>query len=231
MRRALRLAAIPIVISAGVSLLRLAGELLHWSETWWSPETGGIAVRGFTWVVGITWLPVLFGPYFAVALWKQGERPPAPARALVLALGGLIAAVLGLRLLVPLVPLPFPQILLVIWSIMALAGALQAFGWTALFRALLSYALGSRGIVAIVMFFAMQGNWGTHYDFVGMPAPFQMPLWPRFFWLALVPQLVFWSAFTIVLGSLTGSLAAVYLSSRGRHSQQRAASGAEFTSA
>jgi hypothetical protein len=51
-----------------------------------------------------------------------------------------------------------------------------------------------------------------------MPEPFQMPLWPRFFWLALVPQLVFWSAFTIVLGSLTGSLAAVYLSRRDRHS-------------
>ena len=208
MRRALRLAAIPIAISAGVSLLRLAGELLHWSEAWWNPETGGIAVRGFTWVVGITWLPVLFGPYFAVALWKQGERAPAPAKALVLALGALIAAVLGLRLLVPLVPLPFPQVLLVIWSIMALAGALQAFGWTALFQTLLCYALASRGIVAIVMFFAMRGNWGTHYE-QGAPGFPEMAPLPKWLWIGVLPQMTFWMAFTLIVGGFVGGLAAL----------------------
>ena len=54
---------------------------------------------------------------------------------------------------------------------------------------------------------AMAGNWGTHYDYVGAPAQFQMPLWPRFFWLGFFPQLIFWVSFTVVFGVLSGSIA------------------------
>ena len=68
------------------------------------------------------------------------------------------------------------------------------------------YGLASRLVVALVMLFAMWGSWGTHYDYVGMPAPLQMPLVPRFLWLGFFPQLVFWSAFTIVLGCLSAGL-------------------------
>jgi len=58
-----------------------------------------------------------------------------------------------------------------------------------------------------VMFLAMRGDWGTHYDFVGMPPQFQMSLLPRFFWLAFFPQLIFWVGFTILVGSFSGSIA------------------------
>jgi len=38
-----------------------------------------------------------------------------------------------------------------------------------------------------------------------------MELLPRFIWLALIPQLVFWVGFTILIASLTGSPALVVL--------------------
>ncbi len=39
-RSILRLIWIPAIISLGVTLLRLTGELRHWSERWFSRETG-----------------------------------------------------------------------------------------------------------------------------------------------------------------------------------------------
>jgi hypothetical protein len=62
------------------------------------------------------------------------------------------------------------------------------------------------------MFLAMLGEWGTHYDYVGAgPRLAHMAFWPRFFWLALFPQLVFWVGFTLVLGALAGALTAIVL--------------------
>jgi hypothetical protein len=101
-----RLILLPAVISAAVTILRLVGELQHWSSRWFSTETGGIVPDGVSWVIGITWMAPL-----------------------------------------------------------------------------------------------------SHYDYVGMPAEFQMPVWPRFFWLAFFPQLIFWVGYTILTGALTGTLA------------------------
>ena len=64
MKQTLRIVAVPLLISIALTLLRLAGELGHWSVAWFSPATGGILPSGWSWVVGITWLPALFGPYF-----------------------------------------------------------------------------------------------------------------------------------------------------------------------
>jgi hypothetical protein len=47
-----------------------------------------------------------------------------------------------------------------------------------------------------------------------MPPEFQMGFWRGFFWLAFFPQLVFWVLFTLVLGALSGSLAAVVAGAR-----------------
>jgi hypothetical protein len=75
---------------------------------------------------------------------------------------------------------------------------------------LLCYGLAARIPVAIVMFFAMLGNWGTHYDYVGIewPPSFSPGFVGRYLWLAFFPQLVAWVAYTIALGSLGGALAA-----------------------
>jgi hypothetical protein len=204
--RTLRLVTVPVLISVAVTALRLTGELLQWSGNWFSTETGGTTPHGYSWIIGITWLPIFFGPYFATALWNSGDHPKSFSKAVIVSLAGFLVAEAGTRFIAPHVSLPFPRILLVVWTVYAVGAAIQFFAWPGLVRVLLAYGLGSRLVVAVVMFFAMLGNWGTHYDYVGMPAPFQMPFWPRFLWLAFFPQLVFWVGFTAMLGTLAGSL-------------------------
>jgi hypothetical protein len=207
-RETVRLVLGPSLIALAVTLLRVAGELGRWSERWFSPETGGIIPRGTSWLFGITWLAAPFGAYFAIKLARAGEGTLRPWRAFGWSAAGLVLVLAGLRLVWRL-PIPFPPILILVWLVMSAGAALAWVGWPALGRTLLCYGLASRLPVIVVMFLAMRGNWGTHYDYVGMPAPFQMPFWPRFLWLAFFPQLVFWVGFTVLLGSVAGSLAIV----------------------
>ena len=102
--------------------------------------------------------------------------------------------------------LDFPGFLLFVWGVMVAAGAVQWLAWPALARLTAAYGLLARIPVAVVMFLAMRGGWGTHYDYAGVEFVQRMELWPRFLYLALVPQLVFWVAFTVVVGVLAGSL-------------------------
>ena len=200
----------PSLIALGVTLLRLVGERGHWSERWFSPATGGIIPQGVSWLFGITWLAIPFGAYVALKLARAGEGPRRPWRALAWPATGVVLVLVGLRL-ARRVPLSFPPILIVIWLVMAVGAALAWVGWPALGRTLLAYGLASRLPVALVMMFAMRGNWGTHYDYVGVPFALQLAFWPRYFWLAFFPQLVFWVGFTILMGTLAGSLAVVLL--------------------
>lgn len=210
---AFRLAFPPALISLAVTLLRLAGERLGWSEAWFSRATSGIVPESaVSWVVGITWLAVPFGGCFAWRLVRSGHSLRRPVWALLFALTVCVAlyvvppVALGLarRLVQP----RFPHVLLLIWALGALAAAVAWAIWPMLARTLLVYGLLSRLAVVVVMFLAMSGEWGTHYDYVGMPSEFQMPFWPRFLWLAFFPQLVFWVAFTIVAGMLAGTAVA-----------------------
>jgi hypothetical protein len=209
MRQTLRLVAVPVLISAAVTALRLTGELLGWNERWFSRATGGVLPSGWSWVVGITWLPAVFGAYFAYKLRRSGDHAAHPGRALGLACAGAVFAFIGLRFVVPVLPLPFPPRLLAVWALMVAAAAVQGVGWPSLFRALFLYGLGSRAVVAAVMFFAMLGSWGTHYDYADVPRFLSMPFWPRFLWLGFFPQMVFWVADTIVLGAIAGSAVAL----------------------
>jgi hypothetical protein len=98
----------------------------------------------------------------------------------------------------------------------ALSGAIQYFGWRPLFKTLLVYGLASRAVVAVVMFLAMLGNWGTHYDYIDIPPEMKANLWSEYFWLAFFPQLVFWVGYTIVLGSLSGGVTLAVITARKR---------------
>ncbi|PYT02382.1 MAG: hypothetical protein DMF60_21505 [Acidobacteria bacterium] len=202
-----RLIFLPALLSLAVTILRLVGERAHWSIHWFSTETGGPVPSGMSWLIGITWLALPFGVYFALKLAAAGHGPRRTAKAVGYAFTGLVILLLVYYSFLPRLTVGFPQILIFIWLAMAIPAAIQLLGWPELFKTLLAYGLASRIPVVIVMFFAMRGDWGTHYDFVGMPEQFQMPLWPRFFWLAFFPQLIFWVAFTILMGSLTGSIA------------------------
>jgi hypothetical protein len=206
--KTLRLILAPAAISLVITLVRLIGELRHWSDRWFSTETGGVTPSGLTWVIGITWLALPFGVYFALRLVAAADGPPKVGRALTTAGIGLVMLLMLRLLFVWLRNVPFPQVLIFVWLWLAIGASVQAYGWPALFRVLLAYGLSARIPVAIIMLLAMAGNWGTHYDYVGMPPEFQMPLLPKYLWLAFFPQLVFWVSFTILTGSITGTLAA-----------------------
>ncbi len=194
---------VPGIITLAVTVLRLAGELAHWSKTFYNPEAGGVGA-----LVGITWLAPVFGIYFAVKLARAGGGPASLLRAILVgvlgaviifgsqAVGGRIAHAYG-----------FKAVLIFIWITWALAGLVQFLGWPRLFKVLLAYAYAARVPVAIVMFFAFWGRWGTHYD--ALPPGWQSTgLLPDFFWLGFFPQMLFWVGYTIAAGALFGALAA-----------------------
>src|SRR6187397_2224375 len=84
----------PAVITLAVTLLRLAGELMNWSPALFSREPGGGGA-----LVGISWLPPLFGILFAIQLVRMGLGPVSGGRAIgraVLGIAVTAALVFGL---------------------------------------------------------------------------------------------------------------------------------------
>jgi len=78
--------------------------------------------------------------------------------------------------------------------------------WPALFKTLLCYAFAVRIPVAIVMLFAIYGNWGTHYE-LGPPGMPEMAPFVKWVAIGLIPQMTAWIATTVVFGSLFGGIA------------------------
>lgn len=190
----------PILLTAAVTLLRLAGELRRWSPDLWSRLPGG----GLS-PVGITWLVPLVGLWIGWRLRRSGHRPPAAARAawqpaLALLAGGLLAA------LVERLARPGWTANLLLWGVVALLATAAAYpAWPAAGRALLVYALASRALVAAVMLAAMARGWGTHYD--ALPPGFPpSPLVPRWLLLGLLPQMTVWIAYTVGVGLVFAAL-------------------------
>ncbi|HXF41413.1 MAG TPA: hypothetical protein VN687_16985, partial [Blastocatellia bacterium] len=68
----LQLILIPSLITLAVTLLRLVGELQHWPTALFNPTAGGAGS-----IIGITWLVLVFGAYFAVKLARAGETASA----------------------------------------------------------------------------------------------------------------------------------------------------------
>jgi len=52
-----RLIAVPAAISLAVTVLRVAGELGHWSDRWFEPVTRGIVPSGVSWCSGSVGFP------------------------------------------------------------------------------------------------------------------------------------------------------------------------------
>jgi hypothetical protein len=201
-----KLVLVPALITLAVTLLRLTGELMHWSPKLFNPAAGGGGA-----LVGIAWLVPVFGAYFAVKLVRAGERPRRVASAIGLAVAGFAllplagfgAAAAGL-----------PQQSFAtfgLFVVLSIVGALIAYrGWPALGRTLFAYGLAARIPVVIVMLVAMMGNWGTHYDVAppGFPAMGTVAKW---FAIGVVPQLTIWIWFTMAAGAIAGTIAAAVL--------------------
>ena len=90
---------------------------------------------------------------------------------------------------------------------MGLLAAVMAWrAWPALGRVLLIYGLLSRAVVAAVMLLAMRGRWGTHYDYQDVPRIHELPFPTAYLTFVFVPQMVFWVAYTVVLGMVAGTI-------------------------
>ncbi|MGO8789896.1 MAG: hypothetical protein ACLQVL_21255 [Terriglobia bacterium] len=194
------LIVVPGVITLGITLLRLAGELAHWSPRFFSSAPGG----GMA-VVGISWLPFLFGPYFAVRLAGAGHEASGVWKTFGLSLAGLVVMIVGgIVGFGPQVKFPGREILGIL--LIVLGPTLVTLGWPALFKVLVAYGYAARIPVAILMFFALRGHWGTHYDV--LPPNYSGPtsFLGQYMLIAFLPQMVVWIAFTVVMGALIGAI-------------------------
>lgn len=192
---------VPALITLAITLLRLVGELRHWPAPWFQ---GGSAI------VGVSWLPFIFGPYFALKLARAGEGPSSAGKAIgfavaslaVLALGGYLIHRAGEVL----------SALDIIGFLVVLGAAfVPGFGWRSLGRTLVAYAFAARIPVLIVIFLAFRANggagWGTHYD--STPARLASAGWGmKFVSEGLLPQICFWTTYTVIVGAILGSIVA-----------------------
>ena len=195
-----RLIVVPAVITLAVTLLRLIGELQHWSPRLSSREPGGAGA-----LVGIVWLVPIFGIYFAIRLSQTGHGPANRGRAIGFGVVALLAEAALVFAISKLSPNIVATIVLVnVASFLPLWIAYR--GWPELGKVDLAYGLAARIPVALLMFVAMAANWGTHYE-LGPPGFPEMSLLPKWFVIGFLPQLSLWITFTVVVGSLFGSAA------------------------
>jgi hypothetical protein len=192
---------LPAVVTLGVTLLRLSGELMNWSDLFFTRSAGGAGA-----IIGIVWLVPVFGIYFALKLVSLGRGPARTLRSIMLMLASLVpipaAAILAHVLNVQIVA----SIMMVgIGGLVALWVAYQA--WPALGATLIAYGLAARIPVALVMLVAIFNNWGTHYE---LGPPDLPPMGPLMKWvvIGLVPQLTLWMGFTGSVGGLFGAVTA-----------------------
>jgi hypothetical protein len=80
-----RLIMYPAIITLLITLLRLFGELLHGPAILFSRAEGGGGA-----IIGITWLPVIFGPYFAVKLFDKNLKPSSLGKTILFAIIGIV---------------------------------------------------------------------------------------------------------------------------------------------
>ena len=196
-----QLILVPSLITLAITLLRLEGELHHWGAPWFNSAAGGGGA-----IVGISWLPIIFGPYFALKLASAGEGTSSYGKAFAATIGGLAVMFVGVLLLLK---IGNSAVLPVLAFLLTLVAAFVArIGWRSLGSTLIAYAFAARIPVLIVMYLAMRGGWGTHYDAV--EARFAAaPLWTKFFYEAFLPQMMSWIGYTTVVGSLFGEIVAV----------------------
>jgi len=189
---------IPSVVTLFVTILRVYGELHNWPRPWFSSQAGGGGA-----IIGISWLPLIFGPYFALKLSGAGAGPRSTGKAIGFGALGIVLVFGGgfLSFSPPFSAIRFIGGLL----LMAIGAVLQFNPWPALAKTLLAYGYAARIPVAVVMFLAMKGNWGTHYDAVPPNYAGPTSLWGKWFAIGVIPQLILWIAFTMSVGMLVGT--------------------------
>lgn len=194
---------IPGIITLAVTLLRLIGEIGRWNETFFNRSVGGGGA-----VVGISWLAIIFAIYFGLKLRKTDAAIQRKGKAIGLAVLACVLFVGGTFMIFResggLQSAPF----LISGLVIIVAGIwVMRLAWPAYWNIMMGYALAARIPVLVVMYLAMSGNWGTHYDAVPPNETFS-GMASKFVQLGLVPQIFFWIPYTVVLCGLIGTVVA-----------------------
>ncbi len=213
------LITVPALITLGITILRLVGELQHWPKPWFNTAAGGGAA-----LVGISWLPIVFGPYFAWKLAGAGDGPSGVGKSIGFAFSSVALFVLAGFLFGA--TISHPSLLTLIALLLMLAAAfVPRIAWRSFGNTLLAYAFAARIPVLIVMYLALSANggqgWGTHYDAV-MPQLAQSSLAKKFLYEAFLPQMTMWIGWTVAVGSVVGIVVAA-IARRGKQAAAQAA--------
>jgi hypothetical protein len=196
---------IPAIITLAVSCLRLMGELMGWNEILFGRAAGG----GFA-LIGIVWLVPIFGIYFGWKLTKTGSPAKSPGKLIGLSLLSAVI-VFGVFGLLFAASLDMPMLAIIVVGVISIGAMyLVKSSWPELFKTLVTYAFAARVPVILIMFFAIMGNWGTHYD---APPPEMEGMSSFVEWVVtgLIPQATIWIWFTVTFGALFAGLAELVL--------------------
>ncbi len=199
-----RLILLPAVISLAVTLLRLVGELEHWPKPLVNPAECGKAI------LGVNWLIPIFGIYFALRLVDREMGPNHLGQTIGYASLGLLMKLAGTLLMERSFGIAYPIPLGVNFALTLTGIFLLAIAWPGLFKALFGYGYTARIPVAIVEYFAMRGNWGTHYDALDPRFP-PMGFFAKYVRVSLVGNLFFAEAYVVIVGAIFGGLVLLLL--------------------
>ncbi|MEZ5963250.1 MAG: hypothetical protein R3F56_05315 [Planctomycetota bacterium] len=210
------LVLVPALVTLLVTGLRLYGEMQDWNPSLFSRAAGGGGA-----LVGISWLVLLFGFWFGWRLRRGGERVGiGRALALYLVAGGVFAGGVWALTKFQFVVFPQPEApgkptgMPYMLGLMGLVVLVSLAAWPRLTLTLIAYGLLARIPVVVITWFAVQNDWGSHYDKLG-PGVAASTTMEKFLFLSMA-QVTFWPfVFTTVAGGVVGSLGAA-LAGKGR---------------
>jgi hypothetical protein len=199
----LRLILVPSIVTLLVSVARLVGEL----QGWVTDQSGGAAH-----VLGITWLVFVFGAWFGWQLLRRGAGPRQSRPFLTMLVLAMAMAGTGIwqfsgidRQAVDDTAYQALRAAVVVIVGVSLAAMLLTFTvWGRLAWTLLCYGLLARGTVVAIAWLAHTNGWHTHHVKFG-PAGIEREIGDTML-SACISQFGFWVPFTVVFGTLVGSL-------------------------
>ena len=193
----------PTVITAAVSVLRLILELQGVINT----RSGG----GGAWL-GISWLMLVFGAWFAFRLRRAGSTPKSKRAWLwaVAVFAGLFGAAVFIFAgfdIADTSEAAYQELRTGVLTIACVAPALGAVSllvWPRLGFTLLLYAIPARLTVIAITWLAVDRGWDTHYQKLG-PAGFERDLEETML-AVTAAQMGLWVPLTVITGMVAGTL-------------------------
>ncbi|GAB4136533.1 MAG: hypothetical protein Fur0037_01160 [Planctomycetota bacterium] len=185
------------VLSLGVTLLRLYGELQQWDPRFFNREAGGFGL------VGISFLVPVFGFWFGRRLAAAGRRPRHAGKAALICIVGTVVLA-GILALVEKYVTDDSARTLVFAGGSVLTGLAALVAWPSAWVACAFYGVLARIPVILVQHEALARGWDVHYA----KGPPKMPKEQVEFSL-LVAQATLWPfAYTVLIGGIFAALGA-----------------------